>query len=60
MAAIIQVIHRIEHQFDSRTKQFAEHHACLAFLVMFLVLPVCMLLLIVACTMLFMLPLVFA
>lgn len=56
MTAMIKSIHNIEEHFDRGAERFAFHHPYLAFLAMFLLVPVFILLAVSLCTVLVMLP----
>lgn len=56
MAAILRSIHRFEAQFDRGTQHFALIHPYLAFLVMFIGMPIFILIVVVTCTTLIVFP----
>lgn len=57
MTAIIKSIHKMENRFDKTAECFAFHHPCLAFLAMFIGMPIFILFAVAACTTLAVLPL---
>lgn len=57
MTAIIKSIHKMENRFDKTAERFAFHHPYLAFLAMFIGMPLFVLIAVFVCTVLVTLPL---
>lgn len=59
MTAILKCIHKLEERFDRKAEAFAFHHPLLAFLAMFVGMPIVILLLVSFSTMLISMPLAY-